>query len=90
MTRPVVRIPYWPRMLKTEQAGSYVGVGRQKFLEEVEVGIWPQPDIRGKQPFWDRVLLDQAQDARSGLDNEPGEQQALEAIHEHRKAQVRY
>ncbi len=86
------RIPYgaWPRLLKTEQAASYVGVGRQKFLDEVEVGIWPSPDLRGKQPFWDRVLLDQAQDARSGLDNEPGEQQALEAINEHRKAQVRY
>ena len=85
------RIPYgaWPRMLKTEQAAAYVGDGRTKFLAEVEAGVWPEPEVRGGRKFWDRVLLDQAQDARSGLASEPGEEKALRAIHEHRAAEIR-
>ncbi len=80
------RIPYgaWPRMLNTEQAAAYVGTSRNTFLEEVDSGVWPVPiALRGRK-FWDRVLLDQAQDVRSGLGGGPGEEAAMRAINEYR------
>ena len=82
----VERVPYgaWPRMLSVEQAAAYVGTSRQTFLKEVEAGVWPAPArLRGRD-FWDRVLLDQAQDVRSGLGRELGEEAAMRAIDEHR------
>ncbi len=58
-------------MLNTEQATAYVGTSRSTFLEEVDRGVWPGPiELQGRK-FWDRVLLDQAQDVRSGLGGEP-------------------
>ena len=84
----VERIPYgaWPRMLITDRAAAYVGAGRQTFLDDVKKGIWPAPETRGRRSLWDRVLLDRAQDARSGMDHEPGEADALRALNEHRTA----
>ncbi len=71
-------------MLNTEQASAYVGTSRHTFLEEVDNGVWAAPvKLRGRK-FWDRVLLDQAQDVRSGLGCEPGEEAAMRAIHGHR------
>ena len=83
MTRSA-RIPLgaWPRMLFTEQAGAYVGTSRPTFKAEVKAGIWPPPIILRGREFWDRATLDEALNARSGLDAEPGEREALEAIHE--------
>ena len=83
MTR-AARIPYgaWPRMLNTEQAAAYVGASRPSFKTEVEAGFWPAPIILRGREFWDRAALDEALNARSGLDAEPGEREALEAIHE--------
>ncbi len=79
------RIPYgaWPRMLNTEQASAYVGTSRHTFLKEVDRGVWPTPVKLRDRDFFDRVLLDQAQDVRSGLGGEPGEEAAMRAIHEH-------
>jgi len=81
------RVPYgaWPRLLNTEQAAAYVGTSRHTFLEEVDDGVWPAPvALRGRE-FWDRSLLDQALDDRSGsADEQPGEAEALRAIHDHR------
>ena len=81
-------MPYgaWPRCLGADQAAAYVGVSRNKFLAEVDAGIWPLPDIRGGRKVWDRLLLDRAQDERSGLNAEPGEADALRALNEHRTA----
>ena len=84
------RIPYgaWPRYLNTDQAAAYSGTTRGPFLREVEAGVWPAPvRLRGRS-FWDRYLLDQVMNLRSGLDEEPdlGEQEALRAIDEHRTA----
>ena len=79
------RIPYgaWPRMLNTDQGAAYVGTSRNTFLKEVDDGVWPAPEkMRGRE-FFDRVLLDQAQDVRSGLGGGPGEEAAMRAIHEH-------
>ena len=91
MTR-AARIPLgaWPRMLNRDQSSAYVGTSQPTFLAEVKAGIWPSPTILRDREFWDRALLDEALNVRSGLDAEPGEKEALEAIDEHRKAQVRY
>ena len=82
------RVPYgaWPRLLNTDRSAGYVGeTSRATFLKEVEDGIWPQPTVLRGRKFWDRALLDQALDARSGIaDEEPGEAEAMRAIHEHR------
>jgi hypothetical protein len=89
MTR--ARIPYgaWPRGLPEELAAFYVGETPSAFRDGVKAGEWPEPKRRGKRNVWDRTLLDQAMDKHSGLDAEPGENAALEAIHEHRKAALR-
>ena len=91
MTR-AARIPYgaWPRGLAGEDlAAFYVGETPASFREGIKAGIWPEPKRRGGRNVWDRDLLDQAMDQQSGLDAEPGEKEALEAIHEHRKAALR-
>ena len=90
MTRSA-RIPYgaWPRGLGEELAAFYVGETPSSFRERIRTGQWPEPKRRGKRNVWDRTLLDQAMDQQSGLDAEPGERDALEAIHEHRKAALR-
>ena len=89
---PRARIPYgaWPRGLGGKQAAAYVGVGESKFRTEVKAGIWPEPDVRGGRRIWDRELLDRAYDRRSRLDREPGEQEALQAIHDYRRPQIRH
>ncbi len=91
MTR-AARIPYgaWPRGLSGEEvAASYVGETRTAFRDGINEGIWPEPRVRNGRKIWDRVLLDQAMDRQSGVNAEPGEKDALEAIHEHRKAALR-
>ena len=91
MTR-AARIPYgaWPRGLAGEDlAAFYVGEIPSTFREGIKAGIWPEPKKRGARSIWDRDLLDQAMDQQSGLDAEPGEKDALEAIDEHRKAALR-
>ena len=91
MTR-AARIPYgaWPRGLSGEDlAAFYVGETPSSFREGVKKGIWPEPKNRGARNIWDRDLLDQAMDRQSGLDAEPGEKEALESIHDHRKAALR-
>lgn len=87
-----VRIPYgaWPRGLAGEDlAAFYVGETPSSFREGVKNGRWPAPQRRGNRDVWDRALLDDAYDRHSGLDAEPGEREALEAIHDHRKAALR-
>ena len=71
-------------MLNTDQSAAYVGTSRHTFLKEVDAGVWPAPEELREREFWDRVLLDQAQDVRSGLGCEPGEEAAMRAIHGHR------
>ncbi len=86
------RIPYgaWPRGLAGEDlAAFYVGETPASFREGIKAGIWPEAKKRGARNIWDRDLLDQAMDRQSDLDVEPGEKDALEAIHEHRKAALR-
>ena len=90
MTR--ARIPYgaWPRGLAGEDLSAfYVGETPASFREGVKTGRWPAPRKVGAREIWDRDLLDQAMNQQSGLDAEPGEKDALEAIHEQRKAALR-
>jgi hypothetical protein len=91
MTR-AARIPYgaWPRGLAGEElAAFYVGETPTAFREGIKNGIWPQSRKSRGRNIWDRELLDQAMDRQNGLDAEPGEKAALEAVHEHRKAALR-
>ena len=90
MTR--ARPPYgaWPRGLSGEDlAAFYVGETPSYFREGIKNGRWPEPKKSGNRDIWDRDLLDQAYERQSGLDAEPGEKEALEAIHDHRKAALR-
>ena len=69
----LAELPHWPRYLSREQAASYVGVSPNVFDAEVQAGVWPKAERRGrsesKRPrlTWDRRLLDRAGDVRSGL-----------------------
>jgi hypothetical protein len=53
-----------PRLLTTEQAAAYCGIGRENF--EARVGINPLK-IFGARKLWDRVALDRWLDQQSGL-----------------------
>ena len=48
MTR-AARIPYgaWPRGLSGALPAAYAGVSLNKFLAEIEEGLWPEPEARG-------------------------------------------
>lgn len=65
-------MPNWPRWLRLELAAAYVGVSRTLFLREVDTGVWPAADHRGGVVAWDRKLLDEASDKRSGLGSDGG------------------
>ena len=55
-------IPFPPRGLRLEWACAYVGLGRSKFLQEVEAGAMPKPVSVGRCKIWDREKLDRAFD----------------------------
>lgn len=57
-------LPYWPRGLSLAQAAAYVGVSENTFLEEVDDGLWPGPEERGRRRIWDRVDIDTFWDRR--------------------------
>ncbi len=59
-------IPSPPRGLRLEWAAPYVGLGRSKFLQEVEAGAMPKPVSVGRCKIWDREKLDDAFDALKG------------------------
>ena len=71
MTR-AARIPLgaWPRGLSRGQAADYTGVCENKFMAEVEEGLWPKPETRGRRKIWDRWRMDEAWDRRGETDGE--------------------
>lgn len=73
-----------PRLLGRRDAQTYLGLGRDTFGALVDAGTLPPPLklSRGRR-MWDRVALDRAVDALSGIaaDSAPDpEAQALEAL----------
>ncbi len=63
-------LPFWPRYLDRSEAALYVGVSGDTFMAEVNAGTWPPGRPRGGKGgklTWDRVLLDRAADAHSGI-----------------------
>jgi hypothetical protein len=67
---PLVDLPYWPRFLSRDEAARYLGVSTDVFDDEVRAGDWPRGWARGSRGgrlTWDRLSLDRAADARSGL-----------------------
>jgi hypothetical protein len=60
---PPEGLPNWPRWLTAELAAAYVGVGLNKFREEITAGVWPAKNP--KLGRWDRAALDQASDRLS-------------------------
>ena len=79
MTR-AARIPYgaWPRGLSAEQAAAYRGVSRNKWLAEVEAGMWPKPETSGGRVIWDRARIDEAWDHQHQGEADP----IMEAIND--------
>ncbi len=75
--------PYgaWPRGLNLGQAAAYVGVSPNKFVAELEAGLWPKPEIRGGRKIWDRQAIDLAWDKRH--DGELQIDPMMEALHDH-------
>ncbi|MGD0025906.1 MAG: hypothetical protein ABSC37_15025 [Xanthobacteraceae bacterium] len=64
-------LAYPPRGMELERAAAYVGLGRTKFLELVELGRMPKPvDLEGS-PRWDRFDLDRAFDDLKERRNDP-------------------
>ena len=52
-----------PRLLRTEDAAAYLGLGRTKFLELVEAGQIARPKRQGGAVTWDVRDLDAYADA---------------------------
>ena len=67
----LARIPYgaWPRGLNLEMAAAYRGVSPNKFLAEMDAGLWPKPETSGGRKIWDRRLIDEAWDQRQATGN---------------------
>ena len=82
MTR--ARIPFgaWPRGLSEDQAAAYVGVSHNKFVAEVEAGLWPKAERRGGRKIFDRERIDEAWDRR----DQNGADPFMEAINGDREA----
>jgi hypothetical protein len=58
-----------PRGLSVEEAAAYAGLSAGSFLRAVESGTYPRPMTQpGERKVWDRIALDRAMDALSGLD----------------------
>jgi excisionase family DNA binding protein len=53
---------YPPRGLRAEEAATYLGMGRSKFLELVDEGRLPKPRAVDGMRIWDRLTLDVAFD----------------------------
>jgi excisionase family DNA binding protein len=51
---------YPPRGLRAEEAATYLGMGRSKFLELVKGGRLPKPRVIDGMRIWDRYKLDAA------------------------------
>jgi hypothetical protein len=51
---------YPPRGLRADDAASYLGMGRSKFLELVEDGRLQKPRAIDGMRVWDRLALDAA------------------------------
>lgn len=64
LTIAEARLPHWPRGLSLGMAASYVGVSPNTFLKEIEAGLWPKPERRGKRAIWDRLEIDAYWDRR--------------------------
>ena len=67
-------LPDWPRGLSEQEAAAYVGVGVTTFRQEVDAGLWPQPERRGKKggrKVWDREEIDLAWNRRKKLNDKP-------------------
>ena len=66
------RIPYgaWPRGLSGDQAAAYAGVSLNKFLAEMDQGLWSEPETRGGRKIWDRQEIDDAWDRRRETEGE--------------------
>jgi hypothetical protein len=57
--------------LSAEQAAAYVGVSRNKFMAEVEAGLWPNAEDRGGRKIWDRDRIDEAWDHQHQSEADP-------------------
>jgi predicted DNA-binding transcriptional regulator AlpA len=60
--KPSDGFAYPPRGMSADQAASYVGLGRTKFLEMVGAGHMPKPIDLDGSTRWDRVDLDRKMD----------------------------
>ncbi len=49
---------YPPRLMSVDEAARYVGLGRTKFLDMIDAGIFPRPKNVGGKTLWDRIALD--------------------------------
>ena len=72
----------WPRGLGADRAAAYVGVSRNKFLAEVDAGLWPKAEQRGGRTIWDRERIDEAWDHQHQSAVDP----FMEAINGNREA----
>jgi len=57
--KPSTALPFWPRVLRREQAAGYVGLGTTTFDAEVAAGRAPRPvQITDGVKGWCRLTLD--------------------------------
>lgn len=61
--KPPLQRPYWPRLLNSEEAASYLGISRSNFLQRVKQHILPPPQRLGQRVLWDIKNLDSYVDA---------------------------
>lgn len=72
-----------PRGLSRESAADYCGLPPSTFDARVADGLLPGPMFPGRSRIWDRLALDRAMNALSGIGEDPSnsaEDAALRAI----------
>jgi predicted DNA-binding transcriptional regulator AlpA len=71
----------YARGLRADYAAAYCGMGKTKFFELVEKGIFPKAVMIDGLKIWDRLDLDAAFDAaKEAAEDAPSERNSFDTI----------
>ncbi len=81
-------LPGWPRLLNTNQAAAYMGMGPETFRQLVG-SVCPEPVKLHKKRLFDRAELDKCVDLLSRKEETSPKAEILRGLNRVREAQAR-